>query len=66
MLIQPCIKAGCPRGGVVLDPFIGAGTTALVADGIGRRYIGIEINPEYAEMARTRLRDSAPLFAEND
>lgn len=48
----------------VLDPFSGAGTTALVADRLGRRAIGIELNPQYATMARDRVIDDAPLFAE--
>jgi len=46
-LIEPMILAGCPRGGVVLDPFIGSGTTGLVARNLGRDYLGIELNPEY-------------------
>jgi DNA modification methylase len=54
-LITPCIKAGCPAGGVVLDPFMGAGTTALVARGLGRNYIGFELNPEYIAIAERRL-----------
>ena len=54
-LIRPCILAGCPQGGVVLDPFNGAGTTGLVALEYGRRYIGIELNPEYIEMTKRRL-----------
>jgi len=56
-LIRPCILAGCPVGGTVLDPFFGAGTTGLVAKQEGRDYIGIELNPAYAEMARERIRD---------
>jgi DNA modification methylase len=55
-LITPCIKAGCPAGGVVLDPFMGAGTTALVARGLGRNYVGFELNPEYIAIAERRLR----------
>ncbi|WP_260855425.1 site-specific DNA-methyltransferase [Mesorhizobium amorphae] len=47
--------AGCPKGGLVLDPFGGAGTTALVALRHGRRASLIELNPEYAEMARRRI-----------
>jgi DNA modification methylase len=54
-LVEPCILAGCPEGGTVLDPFLGAGTTALVADRLGRHCIGIELSPAYAEMARARL-----------
>jgi DNA modification methylase len=54
-LIEPCILAGSRQGGVVLDPFFGAGTTGLVADANGRDYIGIEINPEYAKIAENRI-----------
>jgi DNA modification methylase len=63
-LIEPCILAGCPKGGMVLDPFGGAGTTGLVADRLGRDAILIELNPTYAEMARKRLSDDAGMFAE--
>jgi len=62
-LIEPCILAGCPAGGVVLDPFFGAGTTGLVADRLQRDCIGIELNPQYAEIARRRIDGDAPLFA---
>lgn len=61
-LIQPCIMAGAPVGGVVLDPFNGAGTTGLVATRLQRSYVGIELNPEYVEMARRRIEGDAPLF----
>ena len=54
-LIEPCILAGCPEGGVVLDPFSGAGTTALVSIENNRNYVGIELNPEYIEIAEKRL-----------
>jgi len=50
-----CIKAGCPKGGVVLDPFFGAGTTGLVAMRLGREFIGMELNEKYCEMARKRI-----------
>ena len=63
-LIEPCILAGCPVGGTVLDPFGGAGTTGLVADRHGRNAILIELNPEYADMARKRIVSDGPLFAE--
>lgn len=56
-LIEPCIKAGCPVGGVVLDPFAGAGTVGVVADRHQRDATLIEINSEYIEIARTRLSD---------
>jgi DNA modification methylase len=62
-LIEPCIKAGCPVDGTVLDPFGGAGTTGLVADRLQRNALLIELNPEYAEMARNRIINDAPLFA---
>jgi DNA modification methylase len=54
-LIKPCILAGSPAGGIVLDPFLGSGTTAAVAKELGRQYIGIEINPGYIELAHQRL-----------
>ncbi|VCY58082.1 Modification methylase DpnIIB [Pseudomonas aeruginosa] len=54
-LIRPCVLAGAPRGGLVLDPFGGAGTTGLVAMQEGRRSVLIELNPEYAAIARSRL-----------
>lgn len=63
-LIEPCILAGSKRGDTVLDPFNGAGTTGLVSDRLGRDYIGIELNPEYAEMSRKRITDDIPLFTE--
>lgn len=54
-LIEPCILAGCPVGGVVLDPFMGAGTTAVVAVKNDRQYVGFELNPEYIEIATKRI-----------
>ena len=63
-LIEPCILAGCPVGGTVLDPFGGAGTTGLVADRLQRDAILIELNPEYADMAERRIQGDSPLFAE--
>jgi len=54
-LITPCILAGCPEGGTVLDPFFGTGTTGCVCNELGRNCIGIELNPEYIEIAKTRL-----------
>lgn len=63
-LIEPCILAGCPKGGTVLDPFFGAGTTGLVADRLQRGCVGIELNPEYAELARKRISDDAGAFAD--
>ena len=54
-LIEPCVLAGSRPGDLVLDPFAGAGTTGLVAGEHGREFVGVELNPEYAEMARARL-----------
>jgi len=56
-LIRPCVLAGAPAGGVVLDPFMGAGTTAMVAKIEGRQYVGFELNPEYIKIAEKRLND---------
>lgn len=56
-LIEPCILAGCPKNGLVLDPFFGAGTTGVVAKKFGRKYVGLEINPDYAKLADERLAD---------
>jgi DNA modification methylase len=53
-LVEPCILAGCPEGGIVLDPFIGSGTTALVARRLGRKAIGIDLNAGYLDMAVRR------------
>ena len=53
-LIAPCILAGCPAGGMVLDPFGGSGTTGDVASGNGRRAVLVELNPEYAKLAQDR------------
>ena len=50
-----CIKAGCPKDGIVLDPFAGSGTTLLTAEKMFKRWIGIELNPKYCEMAKNRL-----------
>lgn len=57
-LIEPCILAGCPKGEVVIDPFAGAGTVGLVSKQHGRDFVGIELNPEYCEMARKRIEDA--------
>jgi DNA modification methylase len=61
-LARNCIVAGCPEGGTVLDPFNGAGTTGLVAVRYHRKYLGIELKAEYAEMARRRIADDRPLL----
>ncbi|NEL40410.1 MAG: site-specific DNA-methyltransferase [Xanthomonas perforans] len=54
-LIEPCILAGAPVGGTVLDPFMGSGTTAVVAERLGRQWVGCELNPTYADMALDRI-----------
>lgn len=54
-LIIPCIIAGCPEGGTVLDPFMGSGTTGLVASQLNRNYVGIELNSEYIDIAMKRI-----------
>jgi len=53
-LIEPMIKAGCPKEGIVLDPFMGSGTTGMVAKSLCRRYIGLELNPAYCTLADKR------------
>lgn len=62
-LAERCILAGCPKDGVVLDPFGGAGTTALVAERHGRDAILIELNPEYASLTQHRLNRELGMFA---
>lgn len=61
-LIVDCIKAGCPEGGIVLDPFMGAGTTALVSRKLNRNFIGIELNPDYIKIADKRLKKELGMF----
>jgi DNA modification methylase len=63
-LVEPCILAGSPAGGTVLDPFGGAGTTGMVADRLQRDAILIELNPEYAAIADRRIRGDGGMFAE--
>lgn len=57
-LVETCIAASCPEDGVVLDPFSGAGTTAMVAKQLGRKFIAIDCNQEYCDMAQRRLESS--------
>lgn len=61
-LITPCILAGCPGGGVVLDPFNGSGTTGIVANKLGRKYIGFELNPDYIEIENRRRHKELGIF----
>lgn len=61
-LIVDCIKAGCPEGGIVLDPFMGAFTTAVVAKKLNRKFTGSELNRGYVKMGNKRLRSEIGLF----
>ena len=63
-LIRPCILAGCPKGGVVLDPFMGSGTTARVARHWGRHYVGFELNPDYIDIIRKKSNVEVDMFAQ--
>ena len=60
-LVEPCVKAGSKPGDTVLDPFAGSGTTGIVAQRLGRDFIGIELNPAYVSLAQEHL--EGPLFA---
>lgn len=62
-LIRPCILAGCPKGGVVLDPFMGSGTTARVARTWGRNFVGFELNPEYIDIIKKKIQVMTDMFA---
>jgi len=64
-LIRPCVLAGCRPGGLVLDPFLGSGTTALVARNLNCRCVGVELNEKYVEIAKRRLSQSNLTFEEN-
>lgn len=61
-LIVDCIKAGCPEAGIVLDPFMGSGTTAVVARKLDRNYLGFELNPKYIRIAEDRLTEELGIF----
>jgi hypothetical protein len=61
-LIEPCILAGCPSGGTVLDPFMGSGTVAQVAQDLGRQWTGIELNPLYVQMVQKRSAQAGIVF----
>jgi site-specific DNA-methyltransferase (adenine-specific) len=63
-LIEPCVLAGCPEGGTVLDPFGGSGTTGQIADGHNRNAILCELNPEYIKISKKRLGVGTDLFSE--
>jgi DNA modification methylase len=61
-MVEFFILAGCPSNGIVLDPFMGSGTTAVVAKKLGRKFIGIELNPEYIKVAEEKLNKINTLF----
>jgi DNA modification methylase len=61
-LIEPCILAGAPAGGVVLDPFMGSGTTGQVAQNLGRKYLGCELNIDYKPLQDRRLAQQSLVF----
>ena len=63
LLIVDCIKAGSKKDDVILDPFIGSGTTAITAMGQGRHFIGIELNPEYVKLAQNRIKKHFGIFS---
>lgn len=62
-LVEPCILAGCPAGGTVLDPFSGAGTTGIACVKHGRGYVGCELNPEYLQISLKRIADEESKYA---
>jgi DNA modification methylase len=62
-LIVDCIKAGCPENGIVLDPFLGSGTTAIVARKLNRNFIGFELNPDYVKIINKRIYDELGMFS---
>jgi DNA modification methylase len=61
-LVRPCILAGSPKDGIVLDPFFGSGTVGVVAVETGRRCVGIEVKPDYIGIAKQRLRGTTPML----
>jgi len=63
-LIEPCIKAGSEVGDIVLDPFMGSGTTAMVAKALGRDYIGCELHEDYGSLIQKRVQDYVPVKEE--
>ena len=63
-LIEPCVLAGCPENGTVLDPFGGSGTTGIVASNHNRKAVLIELNAEYIEIAKQRIKDQGGLFTD--
>ena len=60
-MIEPCIKAGSEVGDIILDPFMGSGTTAMVAKALGRDYIGCELHEDYGNLIQKRVQDYVPV-----
>ena len=60
-LIEPCIKAGSEKGDIILDPFMGSGTTAMVAKSLGRDYIGCELHEDYGNLIQKRVEEYQPV-----
>ena len=63
-LVEPCILAGCPEGGTVLDPFGGSGTTGMVADRLNRNSIMVELNDDYVQIAQNRIETDGGMFVD--
>jgi DNA modification methylase len=61
-LVEPCVLAGSKTGDTVLDPFTGSGTVGMVALRHGREFVGVELNPDYADLANERIYEDGPLF----
>jgi site-specific DNA-methyltransferase (adenine-specific) len=59
-LIEPCVLAGCPKGGIILDIFSGSGTTSAVAFENGRQFLGLDLSPDYVELSKDRIRNVEP------
>ena len=64
-LVRPCVMAGAPKGGVVLDPFFGSGTVGIVAIETERRCVGIELKPDYVDIAKARLDATHPALLQS-
>lgn len=62
-LVEPCILAGCPSGGIVIDPFLGSGTVGQVAERLGRRWVGTDLNPNYHQLAKKRTAQRGLIYA---
>ena len=60
-MIEPCIKAGSREGDIVLDPFMGSGTTSMVSKSLGRHYMGCELHEDYGNLIQKRIGESEPV-----